>query len=74
MPVVRGRKAQAVKRMPLNAEIQGVVHAVVRRDHQPEYRRTLCLWVLENCRPYTWSESHVTCIECAAEDSYAQGR
>lgn len=56
-----------MKRTQLNAEIQGVVHAVVYRDTD-RYQRTLCLWVLENARPYYWSESHVTCIECAAEE------
>lgn len=60
-----------MKRMPLNAEFEGLVHIVVRRDAQPEYRRTLCLFVLENVHPYHWTEADPTCIECIAEDGRA---
>lgn len=61
-----------MKRLPLNGVIAltgNMVHGIIRRDNDPEYRRTLCVIVVHNNPSYYETDAPLSCLECITEEA-----
>jgi hypothetical protein len=59
-----------VKRCPLYAMFNGLIHVAYSRDAMPQYKRTLCDFVLQDVHPYVWTPEVPTCLECIERDEW----